>query len=242
MNMMPLRAFLGLVLWSATAVAASPGFLLGSGFSEWVPAETAAIGTDNSGALYLFTYDCQAAGGTGSSCVTKLSSDGKTILSQNHIGFTPEFSPGGTVAIDPNGGIYVIPGIQPGSITAYIAKLSASGTGLAWKTQVTATGVAIGNPALAADSQGRAYVAGALGPAYQGSVVIRLTAAGAIDYTAQVPGNVTSIAVDGTGGVFVLGNGATVPFLARLAPDGSAGSRGPLLSTMLRAIPVARQE
>ena len=219
-----MRFFLCLTLLTAAgAIASSTGFLLGVGYSEWVPPETGAIGTDSSGALYLFTYDCQAAGGTGSSCVTKLSADGKTILSQNYIGFTPEFSPGGTVAIDPDGGIYVIPGIQPGSITGYIAKLSASGSGLAWETQVTATGVAIGNPALAADSQGRAYVAGALGPAYQGSVVVRLTAGGAIDYTAQVTGNVTAIAVDRTGGVFLLGNGATVPFLARLGPDGSAG-------------------
>lgn len=218
------RALLCLALLTATsAMASSAGFLLGPVFSEWVPPATLAIGTDSSGALYLLTTGCQAAGSPASRCVTKLSADGKTILSQSNLGFTPEDN---VAAIDPNGGIYVIPGIQAGSITAYVAKLSASGTGLAWQTQVTATGVAIGYPSLVADSQGRAYVGGALGPAYQSSVVIRLTAAGAIDFTTQVAGSVTSIAVDATGGVFALGsgvNGAMVPFLARLAPDGSAG-------------------
>jgi uncharacterized protein (TIGR03437 family) len=220
----PNRVLLCLVLLTAAAAAASStSFLLGPAYSEWVSPESSAIGTDSSGALYLLTSGCQATGSPASSCVTKLSADGKTILSQSNLGFTPEYN---TVAIDPNGGIYTIPPIQAGSITAYVAKLSASGTGLAWQTQVTATGVAIGYPSLVADSQGRAYVGGAVGPAFQSSVVIRLTATGALDYTAQIAGSVTSIAVDATGGVFALGsgvNGAMVPFLARLAPDGSAG-------------------
>ena len=53
------------------------------------------------------------------------------------------------------------------------------------------------------------------------SLVVRLKAAGdAVDYTALVPsGNVTALAVDQSGAAFVAGTG----FLARIAPDGTAG-------------------
>jgi uncharacterized protein (TIGR03437 family) len=73
---------------------------------------------------------------------------------------------------------------------------------------------------LAADAQGRAYVAGLVDLVNEKGGVVRLNAAGsAVDYTAQIAGWPTSIAVDETGAAFVAGNG----FLARLAPDGSPG-------------------
>jgi uncharacterized protein (TIGR03437 family) len=57
-----------------------------------------------------------------------------------------------------------------------------------------------------------------------GAKVVRLNAAGsAVDYTAELAGTPTSIAVDATGAAFVAGNTTAGQFLARFAPDGSAG-------------------
>lgn len=81
---------------------------------------------------------------------------------------------------------------------------------------------------IAADSQGRAYVAASNNSADDQVNVVRLNAAGtAVDYTAQVKGTAAAIAVDRSGAAFVAGlsasqNGAK-SFLARVAPDGSPG-------------------
>ncbi len=175
----------------------------------------------------IFCRTAPASGDSPSACVTKLSADGRTILWQNNLGFRVGFA-GTAFAVDPNGGVYVIPGLTAPDLSTFVAKLSASGTGLAWKTQVSAPGVLIVEPSLAVDSQGRAYVAGPVGPNYRTSNVMRLNSAGsAVEYTAQVTGNVTSIAVDRAGGLLLTGN-ATVPFLSRLAPDGSASFYTPL--------------
>ena len=226
---MPARTFLCLALLSATgAMPASSGFILGPDYSEWVVPRVTRIATDSTGALYILST-CQVNGSSFSSCVTKLSADGKTILWQNNLGFAIGYS-GNAMAVDPTGGVYVIPMYQPGDTSVFVAKLSAGGTGLAWKTPVT-VGL-IGNPSLTADSQGRTYVAGLIGPADNlSNVVVRLNAAGsAVDYTAQAPGYLVSIAVDRSGAAFLTGS-TGVPFLARLAPDGSAGFFTPLPAT-----------
>jgi uncharacterized protein (TIGR03437 family) len=217
----------GLVLLSATAaIAAQPGFLLGADYSEWAPPATSAIATDSSGALYLLSNSCQVTGAPISSCVTKLSADGKTILWQNTLGFPIGYD-ATAMAVDPNGGVYVIPEYAPPDLNVYVAKLGANGAGIAWKTAVA---VNLANPSISSDSLGRTYVAGAIGPAVATSAIIRLNAAGsAVDYTAQVTGYVTSVAADETGAAFVTGN-ATVPFLARIAPDGAVEFNTPLSS------------
>ena len=214
---MRISIFLSLALLSMNASTAASQFLLGADYSESAPPSTSAMATDSSGSLY-FLSPCQSSA-TASSCVTKLSADGKTILWQNNLGFT---SPGNALAVDPNGGVYVA-GYQTSNPPIFVAKLSDSGSGLAWKTQM-ALGVLRGVSVLSADSAGRIYVAGNLGDYFQGSQVIRLNAAGtAIDYTAQVPGSVAFAAVDRSGAAFFTGYNTPGPFLARLEPDGSAG-------------------
>ena len=224
---MPGRTLVCLALLSATgAVAASSGFLLGVDYSEWIiPYEAATqIATDSAGALYILS-GCAIAGPS-SLCVTKLSADGKTILWQNAVGFVAD-----QMAVDANGGVYVIPVTQSGDTSIYVAKLNANGTGIAWKTPVgfiPPSSLAGWLPVLAADSQGRAYVAAPSDATNGNADVVRLNAAGsAVDYTARVTGTPTSIAVDGSSAAFVAGyavvQGAVTGFLARVAPDGSPG-------------------
>jgi uncharacterized protein (TIGR03437 family) len=157
--------------------------------------------------------------------VTKLSADGKTILWQNQLGFVAS-----AMAVDPNGGVYVIPASQPGDTSVYVAKLGASGTGLAWRTP--AGFIPMSAPVLAADSQDRAYVAAqhiTNNFITQTADVVRLNAAGSgVDYTTRIMGIPTSIAVDQSGAAFVAGtetdaHGVNTGFLARVAPDGSSG-------------------
>jgi hypothetical protein len=160
------------------------------------------------------------------------------MLWQDNFGFSIGYD-GTAIAVDPNGGVYVIPEIQPSNISVYVAKLNANGTGIAWTKQVTPSGMGLGNPVITADARGRVYVAGKNangpnGPPPQGSAVIRLNAAGTtIDYTAEVAGAVNAIAVVGSGGAFVTGS-TTVPFLARISPDGSLG-----FNTALTTVSVA---
>jgi uncharacterized protein (TIGR03437 family) len=221
--------FLALALLSAwTAIAADSSFLLGVDYNEWlthgrVSPSVTQIATDSSGDLYIeWTYGSSFES---ASWVTKLSADGKTRLWENQLGFVTT-----TMAVDPSGGVYVIPVVQPSDTSIYVVKLSADGTGVLWKAPVgfaSSTQLFPGQwpPVLAADSQGRAYVA-AYGASNSGEVV-RLNAAGsAVDYTAQVAGVPTSIAVDESGAAFVAGLAGVAnaeQFLARFAPDGSAG-------------------
>ena len=202
------------------AIASSSNFLLGVSYSEWLSSiRTEQIATDSSGALYILS----AAFGAPSS-VTKLSADGKTMVWQNQLGFVAN-----QMAVDSNGGIYVVPEVQPGA-TVSVAKLGASGTGFAWTTPVGFT--AIAQPVVAVDSQGRAYVAAenrVNNYITETAFVARVNAAGTgVDYTAQVMGIPSSIAVEQTGAAYIAGTatnaqGVGTGFLARVAPDGSAG-------------------
>ena len=219
---MPAKPFIYLMLLTVTGAmaASSTSFLLGLNYSEWLnypPNTSAEIATDSSGALYILST-------TTSSTVTKLSADGKTVLWQNQLGFVAS-----AMAVDPNGGVYVTPVAGPGN-DVYVAKLAAAGTGLAWKT--SAGFIPMSPPALAADSQGRAYLAAqyiTTNFITETADVVRLNAAGSgIDYTAQVMGTPTSLAVDQSGAAFVLGTetnaqGVNTAFLARVAPDGAPG-------------------
>ncbi len=210
-----LKLLLALILLSGSGAMGLP---LGVTFSEWLnfPASGGAqIAIDGSGSIYFLT----------GSTVTKLTTDGKTIVWQNQLGFAVS-----AMAVDPNGGVYVAPVTQQNDSSAYVAKLSATGSGLAWK-------MAVGffpqsPPALAADSQGRVYFAAQSivnNFVTRTANVIRLNAAGtAVDYTAQVMGTPASIAIDPSGSALIAGSavstqGVTMGFLAKVAPDGSSG-------------------
>jgi hypothetical protein len=225
--MMTMRGVLSLaLLGAACATAQSSGFVLGVNYSEPMSGFTNQIATDSSGAVYVLSPYCA---GDVSACVAKLSADGQTILWQNQLGFEVNGFELNGMAVDPNGGVYVMPRSQSGDTSIYVAKLGASGAGMAWTTSTGVVASPLGYPPfLAADSQGRAYVAAATDPADNVTQVARLNEAGsAVDYTAHVTGIPTAIAADSSGAAFVAGytvNESTVTgFLARLAPDGSAG-------------------
>jgi len=210
-------------LGATGALAASSGFLLGVDYSEWLNLGATRIATDASGNLYI------SWGGTSTctACVTKLPADGTTVLWQNQLAFVPM-----AMAVDPSGGVYVVPMSQAGDTSIYVAKLNASGTGLAWQTPVGfISPSAIGGatpPVLAADAEGRAYVAAPSNATNTEADVVRLNAAGtAIEYTAKIAGTPTAIAVDPSGAAYVAGYAAQATgfvggFLARVAANGTA--------------------
>jgi uncharacterized protein (TIGR03437 family) len=214
---------LGVILLSAVCAYAAPAeFLLGTNFSEWLnPASlVSGVATDTSGALYILSNPSG-----GSSTVSKLSADGKTIVWQNQLTFV-----GNAMAVDPSGGVYVTSVNTEANRTVYVAKLSASGIGLAWMMPAGFT--ALSPPVLAVDSQGRLYVTAQYTTnnfITQTADVVRVNAAGsAIDYTAQVMGIPSSIAIDGSGTAYVAGTetnaqGVNTGFVAQVKPDGSAG-------------------
>jgi len=221
------RQILCLILLSATgAGAATSAFQLGVNYSEWLsfPANGGAqLATDSFGATYFLTSTLQS--NVALSTVTKLTPDGKTLLWQNQLGFAAS-----AMTVDPNGGVYVVPVRQQSESTAYVAKLSTTGTGLAWKTSVGF--LPQSPPAIAADSQGRVYLAAQYAVnnfITRSAYVVRLNASGsAIDFTTHFMGTPTSIALDPSGAAYIAGSavntqGVTTGFLARVASDGTAG-------------------
>lgn len=225
------RTCVVLALLCATAgMAATSGFLLGVDYSEWAPAGATRIATDSSGALYILA---PCSDSSAFSCVTKLSADGKTVLWQNSLDFQAN-----AMAVDPNGGVYLVPGYP--RLYFSVVKLDASGSGIAWQTPsgMLSPGPGLG-PALAADAQGRAYVAGV---SCDGDVVRLNSAGNGVEYATLVRGKVVSIAVDGSGAALVTGfavacqGGDTEGFLARLAPDGSAGFYSALAQVYPRSV------
>jgi uncharacterized protein (TIGR03437 family) len=205
-----------LALWSTTAaIAASSGLPLGVvDYSEWANPDTMQIAADGTGALYML-FSCTNSG-LSPSCVIKLTADGKTIVWQNALGFTAS-----AMAVDPRGGVYVTSYSAYGeSSQVFVEKLTADGTSVAWRTQIgsdlspSSTNRLF---VLAVDSTGRAF-AGGYDEASGGGYVVRLNAAGAVDYTTSVTGGPSAIAVDPTGSSVVVGIiGSSV--LAWLAPD-----------------------
>jgi uncharacterized protein (TIGR03437 family) len=211
-------SFARLMVLTSTAFAASgtSANLLGVNYSEWFAATT-QMATDASGALYLLG-SCPVASES-VSCVTKLSADGNTTLWQDVLSFQTN-----TMAVSPSGDVFVVPVVQPSDASLYVAKLGAGGSGVAW--QAAAGFLPLANafyvPVLAADAQGRAYVAALSGPTGVATVA-RINAAGsAIDYSATMTGSPTAIAADGSGAVVVAGWVNTQAcFVARVAANGS---------------------
>ena len=126
---MSIRALLCLALLSAPgAVAQSSGFVLGVDYSEWLNLNaTQDVNGQLPGALYI----ASAPLGGWSNVVTKVSADGKTVVWQYQTDFWVV-----AMAVDPNGGVYVIPMSWPGDTSIYVDKLKADGTGIAWQAPV----------------------------------------------------------------------------------------------------------
>jgi uncharacterized protein (TIGR03437 family) len=236
---MPRRALAYLMLLTSTAAAAAgaPTSLLGFNYSEWLGAAT-QMAADTSGALYLLG-SCPASSES-PSCVSKLSADGKTILWQNALGFQTK-----TMAVSPSGDVFVIPVNLPSDTSIYVAKLRAAGSGVIWKAAAGFLPPAntVVTPVLAADSQGRAYVAAVSGTTVVDNAgawvttVVRLNAAGsAIDYSAIITGSATSIAADGSGAVVVAGSVVQSCFVSRVAANGSVDYYTPLAGNAVPAL------
>lgn len=215
------RMALCLMLLRAAAAAATPSLTLGLDYTETEPL-TGQIATDNSGAFYVLS-SCVTGLINFPSCVTKMSADGKTILWQTNLGFMA------AMAVDPNGGVYVVPEPTVSILTApfdvFVEKLSADGSSVLWKTQAGAMAAGLGWGALiAVDSTGRAFVS-TLGA--NGAYVDRLNAAGAVDFTStlNLPNAPGALAVDPTGSYVVLAlepiSGQDPWAYAQLAPDGA---------------------
>lgn len=221
-----IRRLLCLILGSVGAAGAGTPALLRVNYSEWLdfaPNSGAKMAADSSGAIYFLTITIQS--GVSASAVTKLASNGKTVVWRNELGFVVS-----ALTVDPNGGVYVVPARQPSDTTAFVAKLSATGTGLAWKTSV---GFLPQSPlVIAADSKGRVYLAAQYAVdnfITRRADVVRLNATGsAIDFTTEMIGTPTSIAVDSQGDSYVAGSavnaqGVTTGFLTRVESDGTPG-------------------
>jgi uncharacterized protein (TIGR03437 family) len=171
-----------MIFGAAVGQAASSGFLLGLDYSEWAQPNAQQIATDNSGSLYIL-YSCTNTVGS-PSCITKLTGNGQMILWQNALGFIAT-----SMVVDPNGGVYATPAGTYGETPAvFVEKLTADGAGIAWKTPIGFSFPSSGGFAfLAVDASGRAFVAGDDGTA-NGDYVVRLNAAGSVDYTTHITG------------------------------------------------------
>ena len=226
---MPRMIFACLALAASSSFAASgtSANLLGLNYSEWL-ASTTQMATDASGALYLLG-SCPVASGS-ASCVTKLSADGKTMVWQNVLSFQTD-----TMAVSPSGDVFVVPvfpspATQSSDTSLYVAKLAAGGAGVAWRASAgfLPPGNILWPAVLAADAQGRVYVAALSGTTVMDNAgvgvttVVRFNAAGAaIDYSATMTGAVTAIGADGSGAVVLAGSLVQACFVARVTANGS---------------------
>lgn len=199
------KPFLALMCASLFASAA-PNFVLGFDYSQWLFDRFRAMATDGSGAIYLLRAETTPGINGLHSSVTKLSADGKSILWTDQL--QTEVS---GMAVDPSGGVYVTPIRGDGAVT--VAKLDATGSGIAWTSPTLIPPPQPDFPLLAVDAKGRAYTS-------LGAKLVRLSADGsAIEYSVIAAGTIYSIAADATGAAFV----TTDSLLTRFAPDGSVG-------------------
>lgn len=117
------------LLWSSLLASAAPNFVLGFDYSQWLFDRFRAMATDGSGAIYLLRDETTPGVNGLHSSVTKLSSDGKSILWTDQL--QVEVS---GMAVDPSGGVYVTPIRGDGAVT--VAKLDATRSGIAWTSPI----------------------------------------------------------------------------------------------------------
>jgi len=177
---MPRSALVCFLLLNCAALAPAADFRLGLDHTQWGPAIAAneQIAADNAGALYILDISA--------SSLTKLAADGTTILWQQNLA-----SPVSAMAVDPNGGVYLIADATVPS--AVVEKLSANSATVMWKTAIE------GSVSLAVDDSGRAFVA------TNNGLVIRLNASGAIDATFPIAARPISLAVSPSGSDIAVG-------------------------------------
>ena len=207
------KTFLTL-LWASMLASASPNFMLGFDYSQWLVPRFRAMATDSTGAIYLLGAESTPGVNGLRSSVTKLSADGKSTLWTDQL--QTEVS---GMVVDPNGGVYVTPIRGDGAVT--VAKLDAAGSGIAWTSPTLIPPPQSDFPHLGVDAKGRTY-------ASLGAKLVRLAADGStIEYAVTAVGPISSIAADATGSAFV----TTDSLLTRFAPDGSVVFKAPLRTT-----------
>ncbi len=223
--------WLFLVTASVVEAAATSAFQLGINYTEWLSASPTyglKLATDNLGAVYLLTGTLVSNGVTRST-VTKLSPDGKTVLWQNQLGFAVT-----AMAVDPDGGVYVVPLRPESDTTAYVAKLNPGGIGLAWKVAVGFLPIPSSPGVIAADSQGRVYFTARYVIDARAAYLVRINASGSgLDFTIPINGEPSSIALDPAGAAYIAGD-AVDPitgdfgFLTKISADGAPAYYAPL--------------
>jgi uncharacterized protein (TIGR03437 family) len=244
------------LLSAPMAIATAQTFLLGVDYSAAIPtgpvawAANMSAGTDSKGNLYVLvnglTDTCQSIGSP-QICVLAPESylvkigPGGTVLYQAAL-----TTPVNAMAVDSAGGIYF-------AAANSVQKLSGAGGSVVY--QRTIGGASLGISAMALDASGRIYLtgtvdAGDLSPtpdafeqtassgANPNGFVVRLNAAGGIDYATYLGSSVNNpygIAVDSSGSAFVMWTSLSTAFpttpgapftsglsyLVRLTPDGS---------------------
>jgi len=219
------------VLSVSVVAAATPSFQLGINYTEWLsatPTYGLRLATDNSGAIYSLT-GVLISNGVTHSIVTKLSPDGKTILWQNQLAFAAT-----AMTVDASGGVYVVPLRQESDTTSYVAKLSSTGTGLAWKVAVGFLPIPSSPGVIAADPQGRVYFTARYVIDARSAYLVRINASGSgLDFTIPIDGEPSSIALDPAGAAYIAGV-ATDPvtgdfgFITKISADGVPGYYAPL--------------
>ena len=203
-----------LVFVTSAAFATTPYVPLGLNSTEWGPylgaisaSPVQKIAVDGSGEIYVQAL-C-SLGDNASSCLTKLSADGKSIVWQNTLPFT-----GGGIAVDPNGSAYLS---APGNSAqgAAIEKLSSVDGTVVWSTQVAGAGAGAG---LAVDATGRVFLTTSQGGQCTPSScpppivnVVRLNTAGVIDATFPGPPITGALVVDPTGSYLAVADDAFSP-------------------------------
>jgi len=215
-----------LLLSAATAIATAQTFLLGVDYSAPIPTGPVAgvanmsAGTDSKGNLYVLvnglTSTCQPIGSppvfcapTPASYLVEMNPSAEKVLYQAALPTLVN-----AMAVDSAGAIYLAPGKS-------VQKLSGAGGALVYQT--TIGGASLGIYTMALDASARVYLtgtvnAGDLSPtpgafeqtasnsANPNGFVVRLNAAGGIDYATYLGSSVNNpygIAVDSSGSAFV---------------------------------------
>ena len=170
-----------------------------------------------------------ANGGGYDAFVTKINAAGTAILYSTFLGGNGGSEYGMGIAVDAGGNAYVTGGTNstnfPSSSTSYlggprdafIAKLDATGSSLAYSMLFGSAGDDLGQ-AIAIDAFGNAYVAGA---SDGGAFATKIDPTGkTFVYSAPLAGAGVAIAVDGTGTATVAGTSGADAFVAKLNATG----------------------
>ncbi|MEA3190675.1 MAG: hypothetical protein QOD77_1257 [Thermoplasmata archaeon] len=223
---------------------------------DWGTDQAGAIAVDASGNAYITgtsggyfptTPGAYRTGGVSEEFVTKMNPTGTALVYSTLLGYSGCSGCGNSIALDGSGNAYVTGQVTDfssfpvtagaydtthnGGYEAYVVKLNAAGSGVAYSTYVGGSGYDYPQD-IAVDSSGNAYVTGytsstnfpVTGGALQGTksggydtFVLRLNAAGnGLGYSTYMGGSsddeAHSIAVDGSGYAYVTGSAKSSDF------------------------------